>query len=75
VANAVLSAGHGTVYCVTGGGGAPLYEVREADFIATGSKEYHHVRVHYTPGRLECTAVDNSQAVIDRFTIVSTIDR
>ncbi|MFH1845390.1 MAG: metallophosphoesterase, partial [bacterium] len=37
----VYRAGEGTVYCVTGGGGAPLYEPDTAHFVATGARRYH----------------------------------
>ncbi len=61
--------GRGTIHCVAGGGGAPLYTPRAAPFVAVQSEEYHHVQVDYAPGRLVCTAIRHDGHVIDRFTI------
>jgi len=69
-APAVFRAGEGIIYCVTGGGGAPLYEAVAADFLAVSKQAYHHLRIEYSPGRLDCAAVDVAGAVIDRFAIV-----
>lgn len=66
----VFPAGRGTVYCVTGGGGAPLYNPDNADFVAVSARDYHHVRVHYAPGQLACTAVGIAGEIIDEFSIV-----
>jgi hypothetical protein len=63
------TAGRGTVYCVTGGGGAPLYSPQSAPFVAAQFEDYHYVRVDYAPGRLVCTAVRHDGRECDRFTI------
>jgi hypothetical protein len=61
--------GQGTIHCVAGGGGAPLYTPRAAPFVAVQSEEYHFVRVNFAPGRLVCTAITRDGRVIDHFTI------
>lgn len=63
-------AGLGTIYCVAGGGGAPLYSPEPAPFVAASSQACHHVLVRCAGGRLECTAIDVEGREIDRFVIV-----
>lgn len=63
-------AGLGTIHCVAGGGGAPLYSPEPAPFVAVSSQACHHVLVRCAAGRLECTAIDVDGRQIDRFVIV-----
>jgi 3',5'-cyclic AMP phosphodiesterase CpdA len=62
-------AGLGTVHCVAGGGGAPLYTPRGDARVAAQSETCHFVRVEYAPGSLTCTAIADDGDVLDRFVI------
>ena len=62
-------AGAGTVHCVAGGGGAPLYSPRRERRVAVLSEACHFVRVEYAPGTLTCTAITMDGIEIDRFVI------
>jgi acid phosphatase type 7 len=61
--------GAGTVHCVAGGGGAPLYSPRADRRVAALSESCHFVRVEYAPGTLTCTAITPEGTQIDKFVI------
>jgi len=63
----VRSGGPGVVYVITGGGGAPLYTPKPADFVAVNAKQRHFIRMDYVPGEIHCTAINEDGAVIDEF--------
>ncbi len=62
----------GTVYVVTGGGGAPLYNFvgsPEAYLNSFFKSVHHFCRLSITPERLECRAISAQGTLIDTFTI------
>jgi hypothetical protein len=62
-------AGLGTVHCVAGGGGAPLYTPLRDPRVAAQSETCHFVRLDYAPGSLTCTAIADDGDQLDRFVI------
>ena len=48
----VLLTGSAPIYVVTGGGGAPLYDPRDAPYVAVNARRYHHVMIQYRPGSM-----------------------
>jgi uncharacterized protein (TIGR03437 family) len=68
-----LDPGLGTVYLVSGGGGAPLYPVLPRPFLEFGDAFYNYLRAEVDGARMTITAIepDGSQdgRVRDRFTI------
>ncbi|MBU8870358.1 MAG: metallophosphoesterase family protein [Gemmatimonadales bacterium] len=67
----IIQAGQAPVYVVTGGGGAPLYDPKEKDFVAVSAKSHHHVLVQYVPGALNCRAIDTNGVILDEFTLIN----
>lgn len=62
---------NGTTYLVTGGGGAPLYEFKEAlPESRVRARSYHYVRVTADAGRLALEAVDLDGNILDRHEIL-----
>jgi acid phosphatase type 7 len=59
----------GVVYLITGGGGAPLYTPKPADFVAVNAKQRHFIRVEYVPGEVHCTVINEDGMVIDEFIV------
>lgn len=59
----------GVTYFVSGGGGAPLYAVRDtaadADFLALGESMYHYLRIRVSGANVSITAVRNDGTVIE----------
>ncbi|MHB8078222.1 MAG: purple acid phosphatase family protein [Candidatus Krumholzibacteriia bacterium] len=62
-------AGLGTLYCVAGGGGAPLYTPLGDPRVAAQSETCHFVQLDYAPGSLTCTAIADNGRQLDRFVI------
>jgi Calcineurin-like phosphoesterase len=65
----VILTGSAPIYVVTGGGGAPLYDPEQEDFVAVNAKRYHHVLLQYKPGSLHCRAVALNGETLDDFTL------
>lgn len=60
----------GTVYAVTGGGGADLYGFKQSSwFNAARASKYHFVLLQITPSQIELKAIDNHGKVFDTATI------
>ncbi len=57
------------LYVVTGGGGAPLYELKEADYLAKSVKAWHAMVVDLDGDRLACRVISNQGEEIDSFTL------
>ena len=64
-----LMAGRGTVYIVTGGGGAPLYSVGNKWWTNTAKSIRHYVELVVSDTKISVTARNNSGNKIDSFTI------
>ena len=64
-----LQADFGTVYIVTGGGGAPLYSVGDNKETHTAKSIQHYVDVVASESSLVVTAIDKSGKTIDSFSI------
>jgi hypothetical protein len=66
---------NGVVYIVTGGGGAPLYPLKDdhaPPIREAGAAVHHHVVIDLTPASAHLSARDNSGAEIDGVEIGST---
>jgi len=60
----------GTVYIVTGGGGAPLYPYKKSSsFTHTGLSEWHFVHVKASTSKLEVKAISVIGKTIDSFSL------
>jgi hypothetical protein len=59
----------GVVYVVTGGGGAPLYDVNGAWFTAYRSSLYHFLKVEVNDCRLYLDAIDTNGHAFDSYEI------
>src|SRR5579863_4520498 len=59
---------NGVTYVVTGGGGAPLYPVKESDFTAFSEEIHEILSVQITESQLTLQALDSAGNVIDQFT-------
>lgn len=59
----------GPVYVVSGGAGAPLYEVGSDVWTATSASTYNALTIRARPGLLQVEAFDPDGAVIDRFAL------
>ena len=64
--NSIAEPGMGTVYITTGGGGAWLYQVGTAPFLATGESCFHYVRAEVNGYRMTLETVRVDGAIIDR---------
>jgi hypothetical protein len=60
---------HGTVFLTTAGGGAPLYKVRERDYLAFTRSVHHFTLLEFDGDRVDLSAIDISGNVIDRTTL------
>ena len=61
---------NGVVYVITGGGGAPLYDMElESSWTVVFKKTYNYVVVHSTPSSFEFIAKDIDGNIIDRFEV------
>lgn len=60
------------LYIVTGGGGAPLYELAPADYIAAAKKAYHDVVVDIDGDKLSLAVVDEKGEKFDSYVIDKT---
>ena len=65
----VVDSGKGTVYLTTGGGGATLYPVRPARYIAHGASVYHYLRCEVSGAKMTVRAIDSAGDEIDRAVI------
>jgi acid phosphatase type 7 len=65
----VTSAGDGTVYVTTGGGGADLHEVSAADHAEVVISQHHYVSCNVNGGRLQFDAVNPDGQLLDSHTI------
>ncbi len=61
-----VSANTGTVYIVTGGGGAALYPVGPGPALAFGASLYHYLRVDVDGGRMTISPIGVDGAVIEK---------
>jgi hypothetical protein len=59
----------GTLYVVTGGGGASLYDPVENWFVANQEKSYHCCRIHIDSGWLRGNCIDINGELLDYFII------
>lgn len=67
---AVVPAGEGTVFFVSGGAGAPLYrEVQDAPFNASVAVVEHYLIAEFGPTRVTITARDLADNVLDTVTL------
>lgn len=62
----VVSAGRGTVFFITGGGGAHLHPVGSRPELAFGAEAYHYLRVEVGPWRMRIAAVTAEGQILDR---------
>ena len=62
----------GTIYFVTGGGGAPLYNCGSEWWTNVSDKIYHYCIIDATPGRLELVAKDRNGSIIDAVTMIQS---
>ncbi len=61
---------HGITYIVTGGGGAPLYEVTpDTPFVIKAKMAHHHCELMVNGGTISVRAIQPDGAVIDEFAI------
>jgi hypothetical protein len=68
--NDIPASAHGTVYVVSGGGGAPLYNARSPrSWRSYAITRYHYCLLDSSPDSLVCTAKDTTCAVLDRFVV------
>ncbi|MBN1127497.1 MAG: T9SS type A sorting domain-containing protein [Chitinispirillaceae bacterium] len=68
--NDIPASAQGTVYVVSGGGGAPLYNARSPrSWRSYAITRYHYCLLQSNPDSLVCTAKDTTGAVLDRFVI------
>jgi hypothetical protein len=62
--------GDGIVYVISGGGGGlldtPTYD---SSYVQDAHRAYHFLRLHVGPDSIEVTAIDTSNAILDRFSI------
>ena len=65
----VTSAGDGTVYVTTGGGGADLHAVSPADYAEVAISQHHYVSCNVNAGRLQFEAVNADGELLDSHTI------
>src|SRR5438552_9622555 len=68
--NQVVSAGQGTVYVTTGGGGQELYTVGTSSFTAHSESVHHFTRVAVNGGNLLAQMVRVDGSIGDEFTLV-----
>jgi predicted MPP superfamily phosphohydrolase len=68
-ANALASAGDGTVYVTSGGGGAALYHVLEHPLVATSKVRHHYVRAEVRGSQLALRAIALDGTEIDAVTL------
>ena len=60
----------GIRHITSGGGGAPLYAVKESEpYVVTATRTYHHCEIDIDGGVLNLIAVDSAGKVIDNFSI------
>lgn len=60
----------GITYIITGGGGAPLYDLTmDTPYIVTGKKAHHHCEITVDRDRMQFRVVEPSGALIDQFEI------
>jgi hypothetical protein len=66
-----IRAGAGTVYVVTGGGGAGTYDDfgPEPSYDAVRAVHHEHLRIDVTPTAMHVVAVGDFNAIVDDFTI------
>jgi hypothetical protein len=68
--NDIPASAQGTVYVVSGGGGAPLYAARSPrTWRSYAISRYHYCLLQTNADSLVCTAKDTAGAVLDRFVI------
>lgn len=61
---------HGITYLVTGGGGAPLYDVKpDTSFVKTAKKAHHHCEITVNGGTMAVRAIEPDGTVIEQFEI------
>lgn len=63
----------GTIYFVTGGGGAPLYSTGSDWWVNTNDEIYHYCILDATPDRLELVTKDRNGDIIDAVTMIKVI--
>ncbi len=61
--------GNGTVYMITGGGGAPLYSFEPAPHIAAGASKYHYLSCEVDGSRMSVSAFDSEGVEFDAFAV------
>jgi predicted phosphodiesterase len=71
--DAVVSAGTGTVYVTTGGGGASLYDVDSSWFTAYAESTLHFVHVLVDGGRLQLDMIRDDGSTGDTMTLMKDI--
>ncbi len=61
----------GVTYVVTGGGGAPLYQINSAEnrYQQVAKSINHYLAVDVSPGKMDVTAIDADGEVIDQFLV------
>jgi len=60
---------HDTTYIVTGGGGAPLYDVGKSDWTVTSTSAYHYVRIDVNVSAIRVTACMYDGEPIEQFDV------
>ncbi len=61
---------NGITYLVTGGGGAPLYDVTpDTPYVKKAKKAYHHCEISVNGGTMSVRVIEPDGSVIEQFTI------
>lgn|GEM_PF-486298 len=65
------SAKDGVTYVVTGGGGAPLYQINSAEnrYQQVAKSTNHYLAIDVTAAKMEATAIDAEGEIIDQFVV------
>ncbi|MBI4585261.1 MAG: metallophosphoesterase [Planctomycetes bacterium] len=64
-----LKPSRGVLYLTTGGGGAPLYPVRERSYGAVAKSVHHIVVLDVRSDRIEGKAIESDGSLLDTFTV------
>jgi uncharacterized protein (TIGR03437 family) len=68
-----VTAGAGTVYMVSGGGGGTLHPVVPMDFLAKAASVYHYLRVEADASKLTIHAIGTDGQEFDRYSLVRPV--
>ena len=68
-----VTAGAGTVYMVSGGGGGTLHPVVPMDFLAKAASVYHYLRVEADASKITIHAIGTDGVEFDRYTLVRPV--